>query len=224
MRGTEFSIRPACDPRGFRGSRFSVSLINMKVARPYRMRARAAAAAETADKIIDATGQLFTRLPIAAITLADIAERSGVTVQTILRRFGDKDAVFAEAIAGLGAEILRQRGQAIPNDLDDLLANLVEHYETHGRLVLKMLGEESIAPAIRPVLDSGRDYHRCWCETVFAATLESLTGAEGDRRRAQLIAICDVRTWEVLRIRLGLSRSQTQAALREMLEPLTKEV
>jgi AcrR family transcriptional regulator len=188
------------------------------------MTARAAAAAETADKIIAATRQLFTAHLIAEITLADIAQRSGVTVQTILRRFGDKDAVFAEAISGLGTDIVSQRGQAIPNELDDLLENLVEHYETHGRLVLKMLGEEITTPAIEPVLGFGHDYHRRWCETVFAATLEPLTGAERKRRLAQLIAICDLRSWEVLRIRMGLSRNQTRTALREMLQPLIKKV
>jgi len=196
----------------------------MKVSRPYRMTARAAAAAETADKIIAATQQLFTAHLIAEITLADIAQRSGVTVQTILRRFGDKDTVFAEAISKLGTDIVSQRGEAIPNDLDDLLENLVEHYEMHGRLLLKMLAEEITTPAIQQVLASGRDYHRRWCETVFAAALEPLTGAERKRRLAQLIAMCDLRSWEVLRIRMGLSRNETRAALREMLQPLIKKV
>ena len=196
----------------------------MKGARPYRMTARAAAVAETADSIIAATQQLFTEHRIAHITLADIAQRSGVTVQTILRRFGDKDGVFAEAISRLGTDIMSQRGQAIPNDLDDLLDNLIEHYETHGRLVLKMLAEESATRAIQPVLASGRDYHRQWCATVFAAALEPLTGAERKRRLAQLIAICDLRTWEVLRIRMALSRSEARAALREMLQPLITKV
>jgi len=196
----------------------------MKVAtRPYRMTARAAAAAGTADKILDATKHLFSENLIADITLADIAQRSGVTAQTILRRFGDKDTLFAEAISRLGDEILSQRGRATPNDLDDLLGNLIEHYETHGQLILKMLAEESTTPTIQPALAFGRDYHRRWCETVFAATLEPLTGTERERRRAQLIAICDLRTWEVLRSRMGLSRDETHAALREMLQPLIKK-
>ena len=188
------------------------------------MTARAAAAAQTADKILAATQQLFTEKLIAEITLADIAQRCGVTVQTILRRFGDKDAVFAEAISRLGADIVSQRGRAIPDDLDDVLETLIEHYETHGRLVLKMLAEETTTPAIQPVLASGRDYHMRWCETVFAATLEPLTGTDRKRRLVQLIAICDVRTWEVLRIRMGLSRNETRVAVREMLQPLIKKV
>jgi AcrR family transcriptional regulator len=193
-------------------------------ARPYRMTARAAAAAATLDKVLDATKELFTENLIAEITLADIAKRSGVTVQTILRRFGDKDSLFAEAISRLANDVLSQRERAVPNDLDDLLANLIEHYETHGPLVLKMLAEEATTPAIRPVLAAGRDYHRRWCEMVFAATLEPLNGAHRERRRAQLIALCDVWTWQVLRIRLGLSRHQTEVALREMLEPLVKKM
>jgi len=193
------------------------------VTRPYRMTTRAAAAAQTAEKILVATKHLFAQNVIAEITLADIAKHSGVTVQTIVRRFGDKDGVFAEAISRLGTEILSQRGRVISVDLDGLLANLVEHYEAHGRLVLKMLAEELTTPAIQPALVFGRRYHRRWCETVFAASLKPLAGADKERRRAQLIAICDVRTWEALRIRCGLSRQQTQAALREMLEPLIKE-
>jgi AcrR family transcriptional regulator len=188
------------------------------------MTTRATAAAQTAEKILVATKHLFAQNVIAEITLADIAKHSGVTVQTIVRRFGDKDGVFAEAISRLGTEILSQRGRVISDDLDGLLANLVEHYETHGRLVLKMLAEELTTPAIQPALVFGRRYHRRWCETVFAASLEPLAGADKERRCAQLIAICDVRTWEALRIRSGLSRQQTQAALCEMLEPLITEV
>ena len=40
--------------------------------------------------------------------------------------------MFAETISRLGDETLAQRGHAKPNDLDDLLINLVEHYETHA--------------------------------------------------------------------------------------------
>ena len=185
------------------------------------MTARAAAAAETADNILAAAKQLLAEDGLADITLAGIAARSGVTVQTVLRRFGDKNAVFAAAVAHYGAEVQAHRGQAVPNDLDDLLANLVEHYEEYGRLMLKLLGEAAASPAIRAGVDAGKDYHRRWCERVFAATLDPLTGSERIRRLAQLVAICDVRTWEVLRINSGLSRPQTQLALREMLIPLT---
>jgi len=57
-----------------------------------------------------ATQDLFAEQAIADTTLADIADRSGVTVQTILRRFGVKSAVFAEAIAPVGAEVQDSAG------------------------------------------------------------------------------------------------------------------
>ncbi|HZQ31954.1 MAG TPA: hypothetical protein VFB19_09480 [Mycobacterium sp.] len=46
-----------------------------------------------------------------------MADRAGVTVQTVLRRFGDKDSLFATAVARFFEEVRAQRGQAVPNFL-----------------------------------------------------------------------------------------------------------
>jgi AcrR family transcriptional regulator len=186
------------------------------------MTARAASTARTAERIVDATRALFADSVIAEITLADVAAHAGVTVQTVLRRFGDKDSLFATAVVRFFEEVRAQREQAVPNYLDDIVANLVEHYEDWGPMTLKMLAQEAAAPAIRDALAAGKDYHRDWCEAVFADALANLTRADRKRRLAQLVSICDLRTWEALRLRSGLSRAQTQRALREMLEPLTK--
>jgi hypothetical protein len=40
---------------------------------------------------------------------------------------------------------------------------------------------------------------------------------------AQLVAVCDVYTWKLLRRDAGLSRTQTRTALLELLEPLTRK-
>ena len=148
------------------------------------MTTRAATAAETADKILAATKQLFTENTIAEITLAAIAQRSNVTVQTILRRFGDKDTVFAEAISRLG-DGSAQRGQR-NRMVDDLLTNPLSTMKRTSAGA-EDAGEESSTPAISQV-PSRVEYHRRWCEKA-AATL-GLAGATG--RCAQLIAICDV--------------------------------
>ncbi|NMO53921.1 TetR/AcrR family transcriptional regulator [Actinoplanes sp. TBRC 11911] len=190
--------------------------------RPYRMTARATAAANTAAAVLDATWELFEEKPIADITLADIASRSGVTTQTVLRRFGDKDGVFTAMFDRLASDIAGRRDQAVADALDDVVAALVANYEITGRLTLKMLAEEATAPALHGILTTGREYHREWCTRVFAATLKDLPDADHDRRLAQLIAICDVRTWEVLRIASKLSQPETERALREMLAPLVR--
>src|SRR5574337_816804 len=142
---------------------------------------RAAAAARTADRILDATRELFVEEPLADITLAQVA-----------------------------AEVHAQRGDAIPDDdLADIVANLVQHYEEWGRLMITMLGEQTAAPALGDTVAAGKSYHRSWCEAVFPGALADLGGPDRFRRLAQLVAICDLRTWESLRIDPRLSRVQT---------------
>jgi AcrR family transcriptional regulator len=200
---------------------FDVSVVNVKGAtRPYRMTARAASAAQTATDILDASWELFETSAIADITLADIAARSGVTTQTVLRRFGDKEAVFAAMFDRLGVEVVQRRALASPNMIDDIVTKLVDNYEVSGNVTLKMLAEEATTPAVRGILAAGRTGHRQWCTTVFSDALAGLPKARRDRRLAQLVAICDVRTWEILRISSGLSRRETKLALSEMLAPL----
>jgi AcrR family transcriptional regulator len=184
------------------------------------MTARAVSTARTATAILQAAWELFADRPFAEITLADIADRSGVRTQTVLRRFGDKDAVFAAMFAELGTEVVERRGRVRPNVLDDVVAKLVDNYELSGRLTLKMLAEEATTPAVRDVLAAGRTGHRKWCEQAFSDTLAGLPRAERNRRLAQLVAICDVHTWEVLRVNSGLSKRATKVALIEMLAPL----
>jgi AcrR family transcriptional regulator len=48
-----------------------------------------------------------------------------------------------------------------------------------------------------------------------------LLAEERRRRLAQLVAVCDVYTWKLLRRDRGLSRRETERALVELLEPLT---
>src|ERR1700759_2841156 len=107
-------------------------MFNMKSGRGYRMTRPAIMAAQTADDILCATKKLLLMKPIADITLADIASSSGVTVQTLPRLYGDKESVFAAGVAHFAQEVRSQRGLAVPNTLDAIVANLDEHYEDWG--------------------------------------------------------------------------------------------
>jgi hypothetical protein len=86
--------------------------------------------------------------------------------------------------------------------------------------VLKMLGEEQRLPGLAEIANTGRALHWDWCATVFAPTLMGLVGAEHRRRLAQIVAVCDVYTWKLLRRDAGLSRGQTELALVELLTPI----
>jgi AcrR family transcriptional regulator len=161
--------------------------------RPYRMRARAAAAAE-----------------------------AGVTVQTVIRRFGGRDGLFSAASARESDRIRAQREEAPVGDLTGAVRVLLEHYEEVGARVLRMLVEEDRVPGIRQLTDSGREYHLAWCARVFGPALAGLSPSDRKRRLAQLVAVCDVLTWKLLRHDAGLSRRQTERALVELLTPLQK--
>ena len=100
---------------------------------------------------------------------------------------------------------------------------LVDHYEEMGDRVMRLLAEEERNPGVRDVVERGRRLHRQWCARVFAPALEGRTGVERDRRLAQLVAVCDVYSWKLLRRDAGLSRRQTELALVELLTPLLEE-
>lgn len=193
----------------------------MKTPRGYVMTARARSVEATGTRILDAATELFAELPYGRLTLAAVAARAGVTVQTVIRRYGDKEGLVAAAADRAMAEITRQRGEAPVGDLPGIVANLLDHYEVHGRTALRLLAEEENAASIAALTRAGRAFHREWCTRVFAPWLVGTSGAERARRLAQLVAVCDVCTWKLLRVDAGLSRRQTTVALTELLGPLT---
>jgi AcrR family transcriptional regulator len=71
------------------------------------MGARADAAEQTRQRILQAALELFLTRDPDEITLEAIAERAEITLQTVLRKFGSKDALFAAAAEHKSAEIVR---------------------------------------------------------------------------------------------------------------------
>jgi AcrR family transcriptional regulator len=184
------------------------------------MVARAEAAAATAERILDAALELFWERPRDQISFDEVARRAGVSVQTVIRRFESKDGLFAAAAERETERIRRQRDEAPVGDVGAAVSVLVEHYETLGDRVLRLLAEEERVPGIRELTNKGRELHREWCARVFAPALAGRTGAERRRRLAELVALCDVYTWKLLRRDAGLSRKQTELALVELLNPI----
>ena len=182
------------------------------------MQARAQAAAETERKIFAAARDLVAERPVARVTLDDIASRSGVTVQTVIRRYGSKDGLIRAVAASVRAEVQDQRFRAPVGDIPGAVSNLVEHYEATGDEIFRLLSKEEQVPVLTEVLDVGRVLHRDWTTRVFAPWLEPLPAAERIRRTAQLVAICDLYMWKLLRRDIGLGRRQAESAIREILE------
>jgi AcrR family transcriptional regulator len=198
---------------------FELVLTNMKtpaVSRPraYRMRARAEAAAETRARILRAVLELHVERFHDQITLEAISQRAGVTVQTVLRHFGTREALVAAAAEQATREVLAQRSAAPVGDVDGAVENLLEHYEEWGRSALRLLAQEDRVPQLRAVADAGRAAHYAWVERTFGPFLAQTSDP---LLRPELIALSDVFTWKLLRLDLGLDRTETASAMAKMI-------
>ena len=186
--------------------------------RSYRMTSRATAAAATGERILDAAAQVFYEK--ADLPLEDVARRAGVTVQTVIRRFGGREGLFAAALERESGRVRDQRDTAPVGDVEAAVRVLLDHYEEYGDKVLTLLALESRSSAAAQVVTQGRLLHRSWCERVLAPALAGLDDGSRARRLAQLVAVTDVYTWKLLRRDAGLSRDDVELALRELLTPL----
>jgi len=189
--------------------------------RPYRMGERAKTAARTAERILEAAIELWWEGPLDGITLDRIAERAGVSVRTVIRRFGSRDGVIEACIETDAAGVRRHRDRAPAGDLDGAVSVLLEHYERDGDAVIRTLALEEHVPAARIVIQRGRAEHRRWCERVFDPLLApALEGAEREAQVDALVAATDVFVWKLLRRDLDRSPEAVGRVIRSLVEGL----
>ncbi len=190
----------------------------MKTTRSYTMTTRAEAAEQTRVRILDATVGLAEVRLLADISLDDVAASAGVSVQTVLRRFGNRAGLFEaahqHAFSGVEAERATPAG-----DVDTALRVLVDHYERRGDGVVLLLAQEGSDPQVRAITENGRRFHRSWVETVFEPHLPPTGG-----RRAPLVDLLavatDVYTWKQLRRDQGLDRATTEHRIHQLVDAL----
>ena len=183
----------------------------MKVTKkPYSMELRAAAAEATHERILNAASEAFLDGWYDDVTIAAIAKRAGVSGQTLLNHFGNKEALAAAAHKRIGEQIEGLRYTPEPGDVPALVEATVDDYERTGDAVIRALALEEKVPALRPLLERGRQSHRRWVESMFRAP--DLV--------AELMVATDVYSWKHLRRDQRLSREETLAAMRRMVEAL----
>ena len=188
--------------------------------RPYQMRARADAAEATRARIIRAVLELHVERFHDQITLDAIADRAGVTVQTVLRQFGSRDQLVTAAAEQASREVIAQRTAAPVGDVAGAVANLLDHYQAWGRSALMLLAQEERVPQFRAIANGGRAAHYAWVDHTFGPFLAETSDPF---LRAKLIALTDVFTWRLLRLDLGLDRNETASALASMIRAVVGE-
>ncbi len=196
----------------------------MKTTRTYTMTARAEAAERTRVGILEAAIRLATTRLLADVSLDDIAAEAGVSVQTVLRRFGSRAGLIEAATTHASQEVGEERLSPV-GDVAAAVDVVIDHYELRGDGVVLLLAQETTDPQVRRITDSGRRLHRDWVETVFAPYLPDSHAARTEL--IDLLAVAtDVHTWRQLRRDRGLDRTTTTRRMNRLVSALlatTKE-
>ena len=183
-----------------------MKLAELKQTRNYTMRARAESTIETRERILDAVIALSEERLSLEIVLADVAERSGVSVQTVLRHFGDRRGLFEEARALQVKRVRTERGAPV-GDAAAAVRTIVAFYDRMGEWSLMLQAQEHSDELSRQTVEVARRVHREWVQEIFAPQLA------GRRDREELVDLLvvatDVLTWKILRRDGGMSRSIT---------------
>ena len=180
--------------------------------RTYRQGARAEAAEATGRRIVAAFQEAMRDQWLEDITLDRVAQAAGVTVQTLIRRFGGKEGLLAAVRDHMGREVLARR-EAPVGDIERAVTNVCIDYEASGDMIVRTLFQEERFPVLKPMLDLGRAGHRRWVASVAEPWLAPL--ADDVRKVAldALVAALDVYVWKLLRRDLGRSAEETRAAM-----------
>jgi len=193
---------------------------NSESKRSYQMSKRAESAAQTEIDIISATADLWRESPFAEITLEAIAERAGVSVRTIIRRYGSKEGLFEAGIQNNASEIKTDREKAEVGDIEGAIHYLLTDYEAYGDAVIRTLAVEDQIMAAKKVLQTGRAYHRQWCARIFAPFLPDHTANLYEEELTAFVAATELYLWKLLRRDLNYDLNKTQAIFTKLVKGL----
>jgi AcrR family transcriptional regulator len=192
-----------------------------EIRRPYRMHARAEAAEATRVRILETARKLWWEHYYDEVSLQEVADGAGVSLQTVIRRFGSKDGLLAAVSQHISPGVMAEREAIPPGDIDAVVKHLVPHYEEFGDPMLRLQALEDRIPAVKEALRLPRSWHRQWLARTFAELLPGSGAADYNWKLGMFAAAVDLHTWQVLRREQGLSVEETARAMREMLERLT---
>jgi AcrR family transcriptional regulator len=199
--------------------------------RAYKQVARAKAREQTRETLLRAATEEVEQDSWSQASLESVAGRAGVSKQTALRHFGSKQGLLDAVISRTSSLVVKERNDAPIGDIRGAVASLVRHYERYGDIMVRLLpyrdavvrvmGGESRRNPLSRAVDHGHEVHEEWVLRTFEPQLANLDDpCTRDRRLAQLVAICDVYVWKILRRDIGLQRPQVEEAVVEMIERL----
>ncbi|MBA4024195.1 MAG: transcriptional regulator BetI [Gordonia sp.] len=191
----------------------------MKTTRNYVMRSRAESAELTRQRALHATVALAGEKPFSTIVLPEVAARAGVSVQTVLRQFGNRDGLLDAATAFVGDQ-LNSQAVTTPGNVRAALDALFDHFEARGDVIIMLLGQEGWDRRAQSLTSGEREAHREWVTSVFAPQLAGIATRTRNELIDMLLVATDVYTWKVLCRDRGLTRAQAQKRVDRMITAL----
>ena len=145
---------------------FHVYICDMNTAekkRSYQMSERAKQVARNDRKIMNSMSDLWIELPLSEITLDIISQKSGVTVRTILRKFGSKEGLFKACIEKDADRFTINNTQNIRHINQLHIIFPIEEYEHMGDALIRTLTVEYNFYSTQELLHKARTMHRESC-------------------------------------------------------------
>jgi AcrR family transcriptional regulator len=182
-------------------------------ARGYRQQARAEAAAERTERILTAALDLFLELPYEQVTLAAVADRAGVGLQTLIRRVRTKDGLVEAVNGWIVPAIVAHRGPPRPFTPEEMAETVCSHYERWGAATERTIKQEDSSPALKASAEGGRRAHREWIAACYADEIQALPEAEARGVLARLVTVTGVEAWLVLSRDCGLPPAEVRTSV-----------
>ncbi len=188
--------------------------------RPYKMKRRAEAEAQTRQRITESAVELHGSLGPARTSMSAVAEHAGVPRSTVYRHFADEEALFGACSAHWAAEnpppdITAWEKIKDPDErLEVALGELYTYYRQAGGMLDKLLRDEATVPMIAELF---APYHQ-----FLAAITEILVRGRGLRGKARVRVRAAIghatsfRTWQQLTGEGGLSDEGAAELMRRL--------
>ncbi len=173
---------------------------------------------DTEQEILEAAGEIIATEDFDSLSMRRVAAKANVSLSTVVRHFGTKDALLAALVARGDEDDERDqlRKKMEQGDVAAAVHVVVSDYEQAGHQLMNMLSQEHRFPALSELLDIGRRGHRRWVRWAFAPQLAGRSRAGKAQLEDLLVVTTDVYTWKLLRIDRGLSARATDAAMTEL--------
>ena len=180
---------------------------------------RAASAEATQERILDAATELFMSASYDQVSLEDVAARARVSLPTVLRKFGSKDALLVACARGRSGREWEER-TVTPGDVRGAARVLAARYELLLPMWKRYLGLEERYPAVAQELGEVRRGHLAWLAEAFAPFVPRRSGAARTRRLAALFGATEIYLWWTWREHLDMSAGEAEKSLVELLEAI----